>query len=92
MACVSAKIKCHSEYSTSHGRIDLLLEVPSTQYVIEIKFNEKPEVALDQIIERRYYERLTIDKKPIILLGLSFNRTPSKFDIAYISKEIVVNL
>jgi len=83
MACTAAGIKAQSEYSTSHGRIDLVLDLPKLLYVIEIKFNESATVALEQIKERRYYERFLGQQKPIILLGLSFQREPSHFDVTY---------
>jgi hypothetical protein len=88
MICVGAGIKAQSEYSTSHGRIDLVIEVPKYIYVIEIKFNEPADIAFAQIEERRYYERFIAQDKPIILLGLSFKREPHNFDVTYILKKI----
>jgi Predicted AAA-ATPase/PD-(D/E)XK nuclease superfamily len=88
MICVSAGIKAQSEYSVSHGRIDLILDLPKLLYVIEIKFNKPAEAALEQIEERRYYERFIIEKKPIILLGLAFKREPHNFDITYALKKL----
>ena len=88
VACYAAGLKVQSEYSTSHARIDLVLELPSKFYVIEVKFNESAEVALAQIEERRYYEPFLAFKKPITLLGLSFTKKPSDFTITYVTKEI----
>lgn len=88
MACTAANIKAQSEYSTSHGRIDLILDLPKFLYVIEIKFNESAEIALKQIKERRYYERFLDQQKSIILLGLSFKRAPSEFDVTYAIEKI----
>lgn len=88
MVCVSAGIKAQSEYSTSHGRIDLILDTPKMLYVIEVKFNQSAEEALQQIIERRYYERFLAEKKPIMLIGLAFKREPHNFDITYASKKL----
>jgi hypothetical protein len=107
MICIGAGIKAQSEYSTSHGRIDLILEFPAFTkasagavrhslsdggqkiiYVIEVKFNDTAVNALNQIEERRYYERFVHEKKQIILLGLSFKKEPHDFDITYAVKEL----
>jgi len=88
MVCTSAGIKVHAEHSTSHGRIDLVLEFPKIIYVIEVKFNDTPEHALQQIEDRRYYERFLSYNKSLILLGLAFTKKPQQFDISYIVKNI----
>lgn len=88
MICVGAGIKAQSEYSTSHARIDLVLEFSKIIYVIEIKFNETAKKALKQTEERRYFDRFINEGKKIILLGLAFKREPSNFDISYVMKEI----
>ncbi|KKQ33045.1 MAG: AAA-ATPase-like protein [candidate division TM6 bacterium GW2011_GWF2_37_49] len=84
----AAGIKSQSEYSMSHGRIDLLLELPNVLYVIEIKLNSSVDVALDQVDQRHYYESLLVYGKPITLLGLSFKREPKNFDLTYKVKYI----
>jgi RecB family endonuclease NucS len=83
MACIAAGIKAQSEYSTSHGRIDLVFDLPQKIYIVEIKFNQSAENALEQIKIRRYYEPFLTQHKPITLLGLSFKREPSNFDVTY---------
>jgi hypothetical protein len=88
MVCVGAGIKSQSEYSTSHGRIDLIIDLPKVMYIIEIKFNQSAESALDQIIERRYYEQFIAQDKHIILLGLAFHRKPHDFTITYAFQQL----
>jgi hypothetical protein len=88
MICIGAGIKAQSEYSTSLGSIDLVFELPKIIYVIEVKFNKPAEEALNQIEERRYYERFITKEKEIILLGLSFKKEPKIFDITYALKII----
>lgn len=88
MACTAAGIKAQSEYSTSHGRIDLILDFPKFLYVVEVKFNKPAQEALEQIETRRYYERFLNQDKPVILLGLSFERAPSHFDVGYVEKRL----
>jgi len=86
--CSAAGLKVYSEYMTSHARIDMIVELSSVNYVIELKFNQSAEKALAQIEDRKYYEALHYQNKPIILLGLNFNRKPNEFDITYVSKEV----
>ena len=88
MAFYASGIKAQSEYSTSHARIDLVLDLPSLFYVIEIKFNESAEEALAQIEERKYYEPFLKCGKPITLLGLSFKKEPCSFEITYVKKDL----
>jgi hypothetical protein len=70
MALYAAGVTGTSEFSTSHGRIDLVIDLPSRRYICEVKFNTSAEIALAQIEERRYYEPSVLAGKPIFLLGL----------------------
>lgn len=88
VTCGAAGIRAQSEYSISHGRIDLLLDLPNVLYVVEIKLNASAEIVLEQIEERRYYEPFLGKGKPIILLGLAFKREPKIFDITYKFREL----
>jgi PAS domain-containing protein len=83
MVCNAYGMQIVSEQSISHGRIDLVIALPKLMYVIEIKFNDTPENALNQIETMRYYEPFLKDNVRIMLLGLSFNRTEKHFDITY---------
>jgi len=85
---IAAGLKVYSEYMTSHGRIDMVVELPSVNYVIELKFNQSAEKALEQIEDRKYYDALRYQNKPILLLGLNFYRKPKEFEITYVSKEV----
>ncbi|MES2200003.1 MAG: PD-(D/E)XK nuclease domain-containing protein [Chlamydiota bacterium] len=88
VACNASGIKAQSEYSLSHARIDLILDLPSKLYVVEVKFNESAEVALAQIEKRQSYEPFLKYGKTITLLGLSFKKEPLTFDITYVKKEL----
>ena len=88
MAFYASGIKAQSEYSTSHARIDLVLDLPTRFYVVEVKFNESAEIAMAQIEERRYFEPFLNQGKPITLLGLSFKKEPHDFQITYVKKEL----
>ena len=83
MACTATGIKTHAEYSIADGRIDLVLDLPTKLYIIEVKFNKPVEIALDQIKSRKYFRPFFDSNKPIVLLGLSFKRYPKHFEIDY---------
>lgn len=88
IACSASGIKAQSEYATSHGRIDLVLDLSTKWYIIEIKFNQSAQAALDQIEQQRYYEPFLKHGKPIILMGLAFHREPGTFELTYAIKKL----
>lgn len=88
MVCNAYGMKVVSEQPISHGRIDMVISVEHVLYVIEIKFNETPEKALEQIEKMHYYEPILKDNKRVVLLGLSFNRSEKHFDITYAYKAL----
>ena len=83
MICTTANIKSQSEYNTSHGSIDMVLDLPKILYIVEIKFNQTAQIALAQILDKRYYEPFVDQNKPIILLGLNFSKTAGKFELTH---------
>lgn len=87
-AFMAAGVTAQSEYSTSHGRADMIVTAAKFLYVIELKFNQPAELALQQIKDRRYYEQFSGQGKAIILLGISFAREPKNFDITYSTEKI----
>lgn len=88
IACKVAGIKVQSEYATSHGSIDLVLDLAAAIYIIEIKFNQSAELALAQIEAKCYYEAFLDTTKHLILLGLNFKKAPGEFKISYKSKQL----
>lgn len=86
MAFIVAGMNAHAEYSTSHGRIDMVIEEPTATYIVEVKFKARASKALAQIEERKYYEKFMNKGKKLILLGLAFTRGEAKFDIEYAVK------
>lgn len=83
-----AGLASHAEFSTSHGRIDMVIDLANIIYVIEVKLNEPASKALAQIEARKYYQRFLHKNKAIMLLGISFLRAPSSFDIEYEEREL----
>ncbi len=84
----AAGLKIYSEHMISHARIDMIVELSSVNYVIELRFNQTAEKALKQIESRKYHEALQDQNKPIILLGLNFSQKPRQFNVTYVSKEV----
>jgi hypothetical protein len=61
----------HTEVKTNRGRIDAVVEGKSI-YLFEFKLNGTKEEALQQIKDKKYYEKYISKGKPIYLVGLEF--------------------
>lgn len=85
MVLITADINSHAEYSIDAGRIDVVVELPKIIYVMEIKFNK---AALAQIRKSKYYQAFVRLKKPIVLVGINFERKPRSFKISYMQEEL----
>lgn len=67
-----------AEIPTANGRIDLLLKMPRTIYVLELKYNHTPADAIEQINQKDYASAFANDSRPIVKVGINFssdNRT-----------------
>ncbi len=62
-----------TEYHTSNGRIDIVLQTDNYVYIIELKRDQSPEVALQQIEARGYAKPFLASGKQIIKLGINFS-------------------
>lgn len=63
----------NSEVSTSKGRIDSVVETNDRVYIFEFKVGRSPQKAIDQIEEKKYYEKYLANKKEIVLVGVNFS-------------------
>ncbi len=61
------------EVGTSRGRIDHVLELPKTTYIIEHKLNQSANVGLKQIKTKGYADAFLYQGRKIILLGINFS-------------------
>ena len=61
-----------AEDVTNRGRIDLTLKFDNAIYIIEFKENGKN--ALNQIKEKKYYEKYSAENKPVYLIGIEFDK------------------
>ena len=73
LLCNLLSLDNHCESLTSKGRIDLTVNTKKYVYIIEFKFNKSAQTALQQILDKRYYERYQTSKKEIIILGIGFH-------------------
>ncbi|MCP5047926.1 MAG: ATP-binding protein [bacterium] len=62
-----------AEVHTNRGRIDAVIETASTIYVMEFKLSGAQD-ALNQIKEKKYYEKYLGQGKEIILIGTGFDQ------------------
>src|SRR3990167_8019980 len=59
-----------SEVETNKGRIDSVIETANYLHIIEFKQNSSS-IAIEQIIEKEYYQKYFTTKKKIILVGVA---------------------
>ena len=62
-----------TEYQTSNGRIDIVIETDKYVYIIELKRDQSPETALQQIEAKGYAKPFLASGKQIIKLGINFS-------------------
>ena len=62
-----------SEIATSKGFIDSVIELDNIIYIFEFKMQKDPQIALDQIENKKYYNSYKASGKETILVGVSFD-------------------
>jgi len=77
-----------SEITTSEGRIDFAAQTKAKIFIFEFKYNSTAKKALDQIIEKKYYQKYKRFKKPIILVGIAFNLKKKGFDLDWTKRDL----
>jgi hypothetical protein len=73
----SLGLECVAEDITNRGRIDLTIKIDNYLYIFEFKVIEEIEDSkkpLEQIKERRYFEKYQQENKEIILVGIEFSK------------------
>ena len=71
MRALGADVKV--EVATNNGRIDAVIESSDTTYIFEFKIDSSAEQALEQIIEKQYYQKYLSTGKRIMLVGGEFS-------------------
>jgi hypothetical protein len=85
--CTLVNINTQSELPTNRGRIDLTIIVNKYIYLFELKCDQSPQKALEQIERKKYYEKYLGMNKKIILVGVSFNKDEDGLLIDCITKK-----
>lgn len=62
---------------SSQGRTDAVLELDDLIYIVEFKMSTS-QIALDQIKARGYDQPYRASGKPIVLLGIAFDKATRK--------------
>ncbi len=62
----------------SNGRADVIVQTPQYIYIFEFKFNKNAEDALQQIKDKDYADKYRATGKPIIGIGVNFNKAKKK--------------
>ena len=69
-----------TEYNTSNGRIDIVIETDKFVYIIELKRDQSPDDALQQIEAKGYAKPFIASGKQIIKLGINFSSATRTVD------------
>ncbi len=69
-----------AELMTNLGRIDAVLELPNAVYILEFKMTTA-ETAIQQIRDKQYAQPFRTSDKPIILLGIAFDKDSRNISI-----------
>ncbi len=67
-------LRVNSEVCTSDGRADAVVETDGHIYILEFKLDKSPEVALEQIRSKKYYQAWWERGKPVVGIGIQFSR------------------
>ena len=76
----SIDLEVSAEVTNNSGRLDLLIQMPKTTYVIELKLNRTPEEGLHQIISKGYDKPYLGQGKSIARIGLNFSSNKRNID------------
>ena len=66
-------MELRAESKTNIGSIDLVLETASNIYLIEMKIDKSKEEAIEQIKDRKYYQKFLDEDKKVTLVGINFS-------------------
>ncbi len=69
-----------TEYSTSNGRIDIVIETAGYVYVMELKRDQSPDEALQQIEAKGYDKPFLASGKKVRKLGVNFSSQTRTID------------
>ncbi len=73
-------IDAKAEVHTSDGRIDLQIDTPKYIYLIELKYDSSPELALRQIDEKGYARKFAADTRKLFKIGVNFSSNQRRIE------------
>lgn len=77
-----------SEVASSRGRADLVLETADSIIVFELKYNDSAQAALNQIAQKKYYEKYMRRGKAIILVGIAIDFKDKELEIEWVEQGV----
>ena len=69
-----------TEYQTSNGRIDILLQTEGYIYIIEIKTDGSADETLAQINEKGYAKTFAADSRKVFKIGVNFDKSSRRIE------------
>lgn len=69
-----------TEYQTSNGRIDILLQTSDYVYIIELKIDRSADEALRQIEDKGYAKAFSADRRKVFKIGVNFSKATRRID------------
>ena len=86
-ALVGVGADVQAEYQTADGRMDIVLKMPDTIYIIELKYGKTAEEAADQILKKDYAVRFAADSRSIVAVGMNISEDRRTIDNYKIVKK-----
>jgi hypothetical protein len=69
----SIGVSVRAEVQTNEGRIDMIVETPKDNYIVEFKLDRPASEAMEQIRRKDYAGRFALSPKRLTLIGISFS-------------------
>ena len=76
-----------AEEPSAKGCSDITLLMPKGIYVMELKYDDTVEAALDQINRKGYAEKYALDGRPVTKVGIAFSSAERHITDWKMSKE-----
>jgi len=70
----------HPEVLSSRGRMDIVVETDDRIFIMELKCNQDSEKAIQQILEKKYYEKYQKGGRDIFLMGINLDSDKRSLD------------
>jgi hypothetical protein len=71
MLLIIGRLNPQLEKSTNHGRMDMVIELPTRIFIIELKFNKSAQEGMNQIKAKKYVQKYQVKSLPIMGVGIN---------------------